>query len=459
MDDSQGASGLTRPVARAVDGVSRITAVDPPGDDLPERLLKSLGDALRSEGFGSLAQDGSPLGARFVGVIAKAVVAVGLLAVVVLQMDLEPTLGDALLVASLFLLIYTCLEFLTFPGHPQRFWGIYLYLALWAGGGVWETTSYGLMSVTASHVAPVVGGIVLARLTSEPGTLKRVGRTLWDALRRVPLAIPVTMLILFAVMLTSEVWEAAYKQSPERLAGLAAVAILPQLVFLVVRLIRTIPDDFREVADELDDDRGKQDKDGRSLLAVTTIDRMRRINGKRRAQWFERDTELMLEASFEGQRFRLWADDICKEVRRRMRARIAVRLVLTAVGVGALVFLYVYSILVLTVDEDTGRAWSKIPATEPHDDWVLGLPGSPYVNVALVLAIVAAAVFLAFVVTGKELVVNLSRDYVHEPAETILLLAVASSALAEAFPAAGDEAPDEGERAAPPPATPQPAPG
>ena len=409
-------------VARAVESVRDATAVALPGD-IPERLQTTLSDALRREGFRSLASDRSPIGAWFVGFIAKLVVGVGLMAAVVLWTDVDSVPVIFLLAA----LIWTSLEFLTFPSHPDRYWGINLYLGAWAAGGAWEASEYGMTSVAATHAAPVLGGLLVYRAVSEPGTLKRVGVTLYDALRKVPLAFPITMLILFAVMLTAEAWEAAHAQSTGRLAGLAALVIMPQLLILLVRLFKPIPDDFRAVAAELD----AGDDQRMAGHAAATVERLRAVNGARRTHWIDEDAQLMLEYSFRGRRFSTEADQICDKVRGGMRVRIAVRLLVTVLGVGVIVFAWVYGLVVLAVSEASALKWS---GASGGDEWILGLPGAPYVNIALLLAIVAAAVFLAFVVTGSDLVKNLSRDYVHEPAKNVLLFAVASSALAAAFP-------------------------
>lgn len=437
--------------ARAFEDVLDRAAVAPPGER-PAKLRKSLGEGLRREGFGALVEDQWRVSESFVGLISKAVIAIGIVAVLVLQLEIE----SPLVILGVGLLVWTLIEALTLPGPlERRLFGVYVYLGLWVVGGVWELQTYGMTSVAASHVAPLAGGAVIARFVSEPGTLKRVGRTLLDALRKVPLAFPVTMLILFAVMLTAEVWEAAHNQSPAQLAGLAAVAILPQLAVLLMRLVKTIPKDFQEVAEELDKTpRGGTAVAHRDALGGMAFDRLKAILGPRRVKWMDDKARTMLAEAYAGRRFRDETDAICETAKRRVRARIATRLLLTVLGVGLLVFIYVYAIIVLTVEEAAAKKWS-VAGPGPLDEWILGLPGAPYVNVAVLLAIVAAAVFLAFVVTAKELVTNLSSDYVHEPAQTMLLFTVAARSLGEAFPAE-DEEEEEHAPSATAPAAPEP---
>jgi hypothetical protein len=439
--------GITRPMVRAK--VREMTAVAPPGDT-PEKLRKSLGDGLRREGFSSLAEDRSRRLELFAGQIAKLVIAAGIALAISLQLDLGDVTTGTLAVA-----VYLTLELVSLPSRPTvRLYGLNLYLAAWVVAGGWEALDLQMMSLAVTHVLPVSLGIVAALILSEPGTLKRVGRTLLAAMRSVPLAFPVTMLILFAVMLTAEVWQAAHHQSNLRLLGLAAVAIVPQLLFLRSRLVKAIPDDFREVADELDK-AGREH--GAGAIAGMTIDRLRAVNGRGRVLWVDSDARKLLTGAYTGRSFRAEADRICEQVEKRMCAGISIRLMLTVLGVGGLVFVYVYLIVFLAVDQATAKRWIGVEQGTELGSWTF-LPGAPYVNVALLLAVVAAAVFLAFVVTGSGLVKRLSGDYVHESAKTILLFAVASGAIEDPASAAGDEEEPEppGRRRAP---RPLPAPG
>jgi hypothetical protein len=118
----------------------------------------------------------------------------------------------------------------------------------------------------------------------------------------------------------------------------------------------------------------------------------------------------------------------CDELDSTFSRRVTTRLLLTVVLVGLTAFLLIFGLTWLTVEEQVASSWAgegaqriDIPHWEPFG---LAVPLGPYVKVSALLAILAVAVFVAFVMTNKDLSDRFRSAYIERPAAAVMLLAV-----------------------------------
>jgi hypothetical protein len=410
---SLGKARAVEAVAGAVDWAHR---VPPPRTEIADELKAALDEALDLEGLRKrpkreitrppqvrtgIGQLGLTAGFAIPAGLVVGSVPLGILA--------------AALAATV---AYPVIRFLAL--RPERAWGIPVCLMLWVNAGAYEGLYVGGQAFAISHLALPAGLLAFASVTREPGTLKRVGKTLADAVHGLPLAFPITMLVLFAMVLTAEVWRVAGQQAWWQLTLLAVVAIGPQLYFLSRKLSDEMQEDFEHVARALDGNMNAAAPDERAeRLATETLSRLKEIAGHALEDDSSRSR---LKGVFAGTRL-CERISLCEEVRMAIKNRIWGRLAVTAFGIGIVFFVYIWVLAAVVVDPVAAGSLNGAGANPAH------VLTDPYFSLAGLLAVVATALALAYVITEEDIAKKLSEAYVHEPAKTILLLGVANDGL------------------------------
>ena len=261
----------------------------------------------------------------------------------------------------------------------------------------------------------VVGSVIAERF--EPISPKRTLEAVKTVLKDLPLLFPLVALVLFALIMTSEIWEVANTESEIRLAILAALVIAPVTWQLRRTLVDEIEPAFEQTAAATIADADSVKAVAHALHADTDADALTDRELERIRTAFERADAQVLE--------RLACDVLLSTFRRRVTRR----LVLTVVLVGVAAFVLILALTWLAVADEVAADWvggettpAEIPDWEPLG--LLAVPLGPYLKVSALLATLSVAVFCAFVITNQDLFDRLRDGYIQRPAAAALLLAV-----------------------------------
>jgi hypothetical protein len=204
-----------------------------------------------------------------------------------------------------------------------------------------------------------------------------------------------------------------------RLAVLGTVVIVPVTWLLRRQLVASIDKTFgKTVADVVG---RKEPADDVAKLLRTTL-------GSRHAGVLDEFDRRRIAVAFRDADPDDLEEQVCAKLAAGFRRRITTRLVLTVISVGITAFVLVYGLAWLTVARDVAADWASVSETPAAINTVdlLGVPVplGPYVKVATLVAILAVAIFIAFVVTTGSLSAEFRDAFIETPATTALLLAV-----------------------------------
>lgn len=282
-----------------------------------------------------------------------------------------------------------------------------LFLILWLGLAVELVLRQGIDSTLSTHLLPLV----------LVPTLRGIGSAARIAVQ-LPLFIPVALIIVLLPLLTEDPWRLA-AESRGRLAWFAGLALLPPLVLLAWRILRSDPRVILESATERLS--AFADHDKRVLKAIKKMrhgsdeilddDVAKRGIVSALAQDHPDGTALkLLEAA-----------------RISLRLRSARRLGSLALGISVIVWVLIYLLALASMPTSLAAEWSEIgvPLQAVSLAWVdVTLPLGPYVWVSTLLAIVACAGFLGFALTEDQHSDALWDAIVQRPAEDYVMVAL-----------------------------------
>jgi hypothetical protein len=280
----------------------------------------------------------------------------------------------------------------------------------WLVTGVLSFLHSGIGSVLLTHVLPFA--------------IVPLGASMWRAVgfaSSFPYLLPIALLVVFLPLLTQDLWVLG-DEIRWRLVAVAAVALGPLLAILAVRFSRTdVTGAFRSAGEQLERiDDGRRE---RVLKALKDAPRDSPVAEPPADDWLW----LQLEPCYRGPELGLRGAEIGEAVRPQFRRRILLRLARLVVGTVAFLAGFIYCLAWAAIPLATSSRWVGHPIetqTVSFAGLSAAVPGFPYISVALLLAIVAAAAFIAFALTEDRYSTALSEVLVAKPAGHCLELAV-----------------------------------
>ncbi|WP_143766960.1 hypothetical protein [Micromonospora sp. L5] len=281
------------------------------------------------------------------------------------------------------------------------------FLGLWGASFAHLIIVDGFDAVLPTHVLPLV--IV--------PTLRGVGSAATIA-TQLPLFIPVSLIIVLLPLLTEDPWRLA-AAARDRLGWFAALALLPPMMLLAWRIMRTQSANvLHTAADRLS---GLSDRDA---VALREIKKMRH---SRDQELDEASMRREIRSAMETDQPEEAAARILEAARTSTRLRAARRLGSLALGVSVIIWALIYSLAWASMPVSLAADWSKAEVTFETLNifWVnITVPVAPYVWVSTLLAIVACAGFFGFALTEDQHSDALWETVVQKPADTYLLMAL-----------------------------------
>jgi hypothetical protein len=385
---------------------------DPRSTD--EILRDHLRDALRRAGYGKLVGphqltgDGADLGTGFAFLAAAAVG----YAAILLRIGAPSWLAVLLALAiGIAIVVSASLE------PPESYRSLYLYFGSVLGGAVWQFIAAGF-DVVGTHVIPMLAALLVSFLLYrvESTTIKRTLLAVKSVVTDLPLLFPFVALVMFALILNTEIWQAGNSESAVRLAVLGAFVIAPLTWLLRRRLVMSLDDTLAEVAAAV----VKRDDIENQVVA-----QIRTSAGRTAETWVKDNAGPRLTASFDRDGVEESAKRIGRDIAPKVRLRVTIRLVLTVVAVGIAGFLVIYALSWLMVEERVVKTWTgEQHAIDQLAVAAVAVPLGPYLKVAALLAILGTAIFIAFVITNDSLSTEFRNAYIGQPATAAILLAV-----------------------------------
>jgi hypothetical protein len=278
------------------------------------------------------------------------------------------------------------------------------------GTGIAQILWAGLGPLALTHGGPlaIVGGAYwLSR-----------GRRFAGLAAGLPLLFPIAVALLFVPVLTADLWRAAEDLPWGGFVFLGLITIAPLSLVLRRQLHRSVEQVFATAAARLE--RSGDPAQG-------TLKRLGKLLGADAATAVAYGGHADVEEAFADGRPSEYAPMIAATVGKPFRGQVTWRFVPMIGGFLAFLSAYFYALAWAVVTVGTAARWTgeAIPSQEVS---VLGLgahlPGGPYLKVALLLGIVATAIFLAFVLTEDRYSTALAEALVEEPVEHCLALAV-----------------------------------
>jgi len=131
--------------------------------------------------------------------------------------------------------------------------------------------------------------------------------------------------------------------------------------------------------------------------------------------------------SLDGPPLKEGAVNLATTLQKSFRRRILLRVIPLTLGIAIAVAAFIYILAIASVPTETAQQWAGSPI--PTGDVSLAaidvtFPLGPYLMVPALLAVIATAVFLAFVLTEDRYSATLYDTLVYEPARRWILLGV-----------------------------------
>ncbi|MER6753593.1 hypothetical protein ABT235_05355 [Micromonospora echinofusca] len=288
---------------------------------------------------------------------------------------------------------------------PKTFY--LFFLGLWGASFVQLIIVDGFDAVLPTHVLPLV--IV--------PTLRGVGSAATVA-TQLPLFIPVSLIIVLLPLLTEDPWRLA-AAARDRLGWFAALALLPPMMLLAWRAMRTQSESvLHTAADRL------VELSDRDAVAFREIKKM---HHSRDQALEEASMRREIRAALATDQPEETAARILEAARTSTRLRAARRLGSLALGVTVIIWVLIYSLAWASMPTSLAADWSKVEVTFETLNifWVdITVPVAPYVWVSTLLAIVACTGFFGFALTEDQHSDALWETVVQKPADKYLLMAL-----------------------------------
>lgn len=274
---------------------------------------------------------------------------------------------------------------------PQS--GLGIIVLLWIGSAVGQLLEGGVGLLATTHVLPAL--VVVAVVVAW-----RIARFV----RGVPLLFPVVLVVLFAPLLTADLWQVAADLQARELVFAFALSVLPFLFVLAPQLWRSADSAFLRAAEEVDNDPAVVEE------ASARLEKVKR----------DSDPDLpahdqvarILAPYFASDAINREAPEIQERLSKVLGRRLLLSLIPLTLGLGLCVTFYIYLVAWSLVPSATVEGW--LHRSVKHETVVVlgDLPVGPYLHASVLLGILATAIFFAFVVTDEEKYASTLTDLV-----------------------------------------------
>ena len=306
-------------------------------------------------------------------------------------------------------------------------WPLTLWLQIDTGGH-WGIT----------HAIPGGGLLLIGLVTRQVDvrSARDVAVAVAAIPKAAPLIAPLVLVVLIMPSLSEDIWRVADALDATRLAGLIVITV-GLLFVLVDRQLRVeLPQVLVARATAL-------------VAASTRVDETRgALRSRLRGETFELvSTEadaFMADAwPADGAQY---AELIAASSHRKLTGPLRARLVICVLFISAAVSVYLYALVSVIVDPRVVAGWTdgRVPErTVELLGLAVELPGGPYLAMTALLACLAVATFLAFVLMEERFSVVLGDALLRLPADRLLALALPFLHLSEERIVHGDPLPED----------------
>jgi hypothetical protein len=370
-----------------------------------EAVRRALAAGLRFEGLGALCKDEPgryELGSERFSYALVSFFALGDILYLASGAVLPPLLG----VIGFFVLVLA----IAAKVSPQM--GLLTILAVWAGSAIEQLLDGGFSLLTKTHLLPAL--VVIAVVVAW-----RIARFI----RGVPLLLPVVLVVLFAPLLTADLWQVAHDLGVPELVYVFGLSVLPFLLVLAPQLRRSARSAFLRAAEEVDDDPAAAAKE-----AAIRLEKAARESDPSLPE--QDQVVRTLAPFFASGAVRKEAPEIQERLSKVLGRRLLFSLGPLTLGLELCITFYIYLVAWALVPVATVERW--LHQTIQHETVPLlgDLPVGPFLNASVLLGILATAIFFAFVVTDEEKYASTLTDLVvRKPLRRAALFALPYTAI------------------------------
>ena len=377
-----------------------------------ENLRQLLGHALVRGGYGSLATEKPPKPLAAIEDWSYGAMLIAWCwswAAIVVQVG-GPVWAAPIAAVAAFALLIGLSEL----EGPDRRYSVYFLYASLIGSAVWQVFEVQWIALISHAPFALAALAAFVSRRYEPASIRQTAEALRGALKGLPLLFPLIALVIFGLILSDNIWQVAHDEDGWRLVVLGGFVTVPLVTLLAHKLIADLDATFASVA--------------KTVIALDRVDQevvahVRDISGDSAAARIDEDARTRMRAKFKAAEPETLVDEVCPMVKGPFRRRITVRLILTVAAVGIVGFAVILLLTWILIREGVAEDWIKPSTVDDHLDLgPFSLPLGPYPRVAAMLAILAGAIFLAFVLTTDEVAKEFRSAYINEPATTVLLL-------------------------------------
>ncbi len=341
---------------------------------------------LRSERLGVLCKDEPgrfALGSERVSYALVSFLALGDILYLASGSSVPPLLGVA---------AFVCLV-LAVAAKVSPLAGLWVILLAWAGTAVSQLVNGGFELLTTTHLIPALAVIAVV-------VAWRIARFA----RGVPLLFPVVLVVLFAPLLTADLWQVADDLQARELTYVFGLSVLPFLLVLAPQLWRSAHSAFLRAAEEVDHEEG---------VVEEAAERLKKVKRESDPHLPERDRGVeMLAPYFSSDAIDREAPEIQERLSKVLGRRLLLSLIPLTLGLGICVTSYIYLVAWALVPVSTVESWLRRPVDHETVAILGDLPVGPYLPASVLLGILATAIFFAFVVTDEEKYASTLTDLV-----------------------------------------------
>ncbi len=261
--------------------------------------------------------------------------------------------------------------------------GALAIVLFWLASGAYQLLAIGLAALAATHGLPAL--VVVAVIAAL-----RIARFV----RGVPLLLPVVLVILFAPLLTADLWQLAADLGAHELAYVFCLTILPFLLVLAPQLWRNARSAFLRAAEAVEED------EAALAEAAAALEKAARDDDP---DLPERERLLVIiKECFSSEAIEREAPEIQQRISRLLGRRLLFSLVPLTLGLGLCVTLYIYLVAWAMIPIGTVEGWIGAHVTHETLPLLGDVPTGPYLPASVLLGTLATAIFFAFVITDEE---------------------------------------------------------
>ncbi len=363
-----------------------------------DAVRRVLVTGLRTAWMGALCQDEPDrykVGSERLSMLLVASFFLGNAAVVASQLG-----RSVLLVAPMLLVAVLVLAWITSPPFTVTFLGV-----------SWVGTLIAQLLYAPLHDAALTHGLTAA-LVAAIVAVSRARRFVQGA----PLLLPVALIVLVVPLFSADLWQAAAELRPGRFVALACLTVVPLALALIPELLRIGSHAFERAAEA---------GAGDAQTIGDAFDSVKKLGSKQEEFPEDSFVSVLLNNAYNPDFVNKQAAILQQQLRPSLRRRLTWSLVPLTLGIGGFVTFYMYVVAWTVIHGSTAERWLGDPVPYTHVIVLGDLPTGPYVQVALLMGVLATAIFYAFVLTDEEKYVGTLSDLViHAPLRRGVLLAM-----------------------------------